>query len=62
MPLPAPHSLLALTSLNKGAFLPVPWGHHIFVRPVLVFLLLGPILACLPRHPRTLETNPVLFS
>lgn len=57
-----PHASLTLTSLNKGAFLPAPRGHHIFVRPVLVFFLLGPILACLPRHHHTLETNPVLFS
>lgn len=56
-----PPALLALTSRNKGAFLPAPQSHRIFVRPVLVFLPLGPILAGLPRHHRALETNPVLF-
>lgn len=60
-PSPCPQPSLALTSPNKGAFLPASRGHHVFIRPVLVFFLLGPNLASLPRHHHTLETNPVLF-
>ena len=52
--LPASPSLTCPDLPKQGAILPAPWGQ--------VFFLLGTNMTRLPRHHRTLETNPVLFS
>lgn len=52
--LPASPSLTCPDLPKQGAILPAPWGH--------IFFLLGTNMTRLPRHHRTLETNPVLFS